>query len=106
MTLSSRVSGGMLVVAFSAVGHGQPAPGGANACERLARAALPHTTITLAEEVTSGTISIQAPPGPAGAPAGPTRPLNGVPPICRVAATLAPSADSDIKIEVWLPLSG
>jgi hypothetical protein len=25
---------------------------------------------------------------------------------CRVAATLKPSGDSDIKIEVWLPLSG
>jgi feruloyl esterase len=27
-------------------------------------------------------------------------------PFCRVAATLRPSGDSDIKIEVWLPLSG
>src|SRR5207253_10201437 len=25
---------------------------------------------------------------------------------CRVAATLTPSSDSDIKIEVWLPVSG
>jgi hypothetical protein len=25
---------------------------------------------------------------------------------CRVAATLRPSGDSDIKIEIWLPLAG
>lgn len=28
------------------------------------------------------------------------------PAFCRVAATLRPTADSDIKVEVWLPLSG
>src|SRR5690348_11567639 len=26
--------------------------------------------------------------------------------VCRVAATLTPSSDSDIKVEVWLPESG
>jgi hypothetical protein len=29
-----------------------------------------------------------------------------LPAFCRVAATLKPSSDSDIKIEVWLPLAG
>ena len=29
-----------------------------------------------------------------------------LPPYCSVHATLRPSSDSDIKIEVWLPLSG
>jgi feruloyl esterase len=29
-----------------------------------------------------------------------------VPAFCRVAATLAPSGDSDIKIEIWLPIDG
>src|SRR6202044_2625515 len=42
-------------------------------------------------------------------PAGP--PGNGaqfksLPECCRVMATLTPSSDSDIKIEVWLPTSG
>lgn len=32
--------------------------------------------------------------------------LKGVPPFCRVTAELTPSPDSDIKIEVWMPLSG
>ena len=29
-----------------------------------------------------------------------------VPAFCRVAATLNPSSDSDIKIEVWMPATG
>src|SRR5690348_10288542 len=32
--------------------------------------------------------------------------VTGDPASCRVAATLRPSSDSDIKIEVWLPVSG
>ena len=54
-------------------------------CDSLAALKLPDTTITLAQEV---------------AAAGNT------PAYCRVAATLKPSSDSDIKIEVWLPVSG
>jgi feruloyl esterase len=34
------------------------------------------------------------------------QPIRDLPPFCRVAATLAPSADSDIQIEVWMPVSG
>ncbi len=48
------------------------------------------------------------PPGGAGmalAPFDPKDTTNHVP-FCRVAATLRPSGDSKIKIEVWLPLSG
>ena len=33
-------------------------------------------------------------------------PYRDLPAFCRVAATLTPSSDSDIKIEVWLPASG
>ena len=29
-----------------------------------------------------------------------------LPEFCRVAATLTPSSDSDIKVEVWLPANG
>ena len=39
--------------------------------------------------------------GPGGGQATPANPE-----FCRVAATLKPSSDSDIKIEVWLPTSG
>src|SRR5439155_21112938 len=45
-----------------------------------------------------------APPVPPGAvqTAAPS-PFADLPAFCRVAATLTPSADSDIKIDVWLP---
>jgi len=56
---------------------------------------LPHTTITTAEVVTSGKFA---------APVG--KPLRGLPAFCRVAATLKPSSDSEIKIEIWMPQSG
>jgi len=46
--------------------------------------------------------------GPGVAGGGPTgqSPAALMPAFCRVAATLKPSSDSDIKIEVWLPVSG
>ncbi len=61
-------------------------PGWAASCEGLASLALPDTTITKAESVPVGKNSLAA--------------------HCRVAATLTPSKDSDIKIEVWMPVSG
>src|SRR5262249_34691148 len=71
----------------------------ANSCESVLSLKLPHTTITTAETVMAGTFKT---PG-AGANA---RDFGKLPAFCRVAATLTPSADSDIKIEVWLPASG
>jgi feruloyl esterase len=68
-------------------------------CESLSQAALPNATITLAQVVEAGAFT---PPGAAAAnPA-----FRALPAFCRVAATLKPTADSDIKIEVWLPSSG
>ena len=61
------------------------APAFAVPCESLASLALPDTTITSAQVVSSN---------------------KDLPPYCRIAATLKPSADSDIKIEVWMPASG
>jgi feruloyl esterase len=81
-------------------------PATAATCDTLSALALPHTSITAAQVVEAGTFT---PPGPAragGAPAGSARVFATLPVFCRVAATLTPSADSDIKIEVWLPASG
>ena len=64
-------------------------------CEDLARTAVPNATITAAESW---------PAGPWRSPEG--NPVNVAVPFCRVALTLKPSADSDIKTEVWLPVSG
>ncbi len=67
----------------------QPADAAVERCARLAALTLPDTTITAAEAVI----------GPAFTPAG-RRPLNDLPPFCRVAATSAPS----VRFEAWLPL--
>ena len=66
-------------------------------CESLASLTLPNTTITLAQSVAAGAFAV---PG-AGAAGGTA--MSDLPAFCRVAATLKPSSDSDIKIEVWLP---
>lgn len=67
-------------------------PAAASPCTNLQTLNLVHTTITSATDVTSGTFT---PPGAAA--------ITGLPPFCRVTATLTPTADSNIKIEVWLP---
>src|ERR1700751_5205753 len=67
-------------------------PAMATPCTNLASLQLEHTTITSATDNTSGTFTA---PGSA--------PITGLPAFCRVTATLTPTADSSIKIEVWLP---
>ncbi|HEV2990984.1 MAG TPA: tannase/feruloyl esterase family alpha/beta hydrolase [Candidatus Angelobacter sp.] len=76
------------------------APAFAASCESLSSLKLPDTTITSAQSVAAGefTQNSAAPPGGPG--------FKGVPAFCRVMAEVKPSRDSDIKIEVWMPLTG
>jgi tannase/feruloyl esterase len=73
----------------------------ATTCESLSSLSLPDTTITMAQAVPAG--SFVAPGGGRGGrgAAGPAE----HPAFCRVAATLKPSSDSDIKVEFWLPMT-
>src|SRR4029453_3899750 len=75
----------------------------ATACADLARLSLPNTTITLAHHVEAGAFT---PPPPRGgvAPGGGANPSPMLPPFSRFQATLRPSADSDIKMELWMPV--
>src|SRR5947209_5786492 len=73
------------------------APSFAATCESLAGLKLPDTTITSAQQVAAGAF---IPPGETAAPAS----AKNLPAFCRVMATLKPAHDSDIKVEVWLPL--
>ena len=89
-------------------------------CDRRASLQLPHTTITLANGVDAGAFVALTPlrgggpPGPAaagtpgrGGRGGPSpSPFVDLPAFCRVPATLTPSDDSEIKIELWMPVSG
>ena len=78
-----------------------PTVAAGQSCESLASLMLPNATITLARTVDAGAF---APPTPAdGAAPAVARAVTVSPPFCRVAATLKPSSDSDIKIELWMP---
>jgi feruloyl esterase len=70
-------------------------------CEDLASMTLPATKITSAGPVAAGAF---VPPGNAGR--GAQEAMRDLPAFCRVAATLTPTSDSDIKVEVWMPASG
>ena len=72
-------------------------------CESLASFALPNTTITLAQPVAAGELTL--PDKTFGGTPSATVALKDLPAFCRIAATLKPSQDSDIKVEVWLPAS-
>ena len=101
MTLKTLVVGAsVLLCAAPVAAPVHAAAAAASTCESLASLKLPNTTITLAQTV--GTGSFAPPAGRQGRGAAIYAEL---PSFCRVAATLAPSSDSDIKVEVWLPLS-
>ena len=74
----------------------------AASCESLASIKLPNTTITSANAVAAGAFT---PPTPDGSATAASQ-FSALPAFCRVTATLTPSSDSDIKVEVWLPISG
>jgi feruloyl esterase len=78
-------------------------PASAATCEELSKQTFPHTTVTLAQSVAAG--ALPAPAGRGGAPAA-ANPFADLPAFCRVAATLKPTPESDIKIEVWMPSTG
>ena len=72
-----------------------PAP----ACDALSSLTLTNARITFASVVDPGAFV------PPGTSAGTSGAYGKLPGFCRVAATLTPTSDSDIKIEVWMPVS-
>jgi feruloyl esterase len=74
----------------------------AASCDSLAALALTDTTITSAQLVPAGQF---VPPGDRPAAGRGANPYKDLSEFCRVAATLTPTSDSDIKVEVWLPAS-
>jgi feruloyl esterase len=75
---------------------------GASACENVTALRLPNVRITAAEQVAAGEFVSPLPPIKGKQPQS----FKNLPAFCRVAATLTPSGDSEIKIEVWLPENG
>jgi hypothetical protein len=74
-----------------------------DACEHLTAGKIPNTTITLAQTVAAGTFN--GPPVPKSG-GGLSLLYKSLPAFCRVVAEAKPTSDSDIKLEVWLPVSG
>jgi len=79
------------------VNRTDPAPG---ACDSLSTMTLANGRITSASSLPAGGFT---PPGSNATSAN--QAFQSVPAFCRVTATLTPTADSDIKIEVWMPLA-
>jgi feruloyl esterase len=89
--LSSRfvLTGSLVLAAGSA---------GAAPCESLLAVSLPRVTITMAQPVAAGSFTA---PGRGGSVAR----FENVPAFCRVQASLTPTSESDIRMELWLPAS-
>jgi feruloyl esterase len=73
-------------------------------CESLNTLTLPQATVTAAELVKAGTFTQPAARGGQPGGRGGGNPFSDLGDFCRVAVTVKPTADSDIKMEVWLPL--
>src|ERR1022692_4004821 len=69
----------------------------ATACADLKNLSIPNTKITLAESVAAGAFR------PPACDKGGAQQFADLPAFCRIQATLAPTSDSDIKIELWMP---
>jgi feruloyl esterase len=73
-------------------------------CEGLKSLSLPNTTITLAESIPAGPYRTPGQKLPPDAKAS-QAPAIVLPAYCRVGAVLKPTSDSNIEIEVWMPVS-
>src|SRR5579862_7166253 len=74
-----------------------------NSCGSLAQLTLASMKITLAQSVLPGAFA--PPPSPDGGP-GTQAGYKDLPAFCRVVAEISPTADSTIKMEVWMPVTG
>ena len=83
-----------LALVLAPLGLGATPTLAAATCASLGSLALPDTTVTAAQLVPAGTYT--APDGEV---------FTNLPAFCRIAATLTPTSDSNIKIELWMPFS-
>lgn len=82
---------------------GQASRRATESCERLSKLALPEAKVTSASTISPGAYT-----PPAGAIGAGTNAAfyESLPSFCRVQVTSKPSSDSDIAIEVWMPVKG
>lgn len=82
---------------FGRTAFGQQGSGSPQKCAELSKLSLPHTTIVSAEITEARKLTLEDEKD---------RVLGSLPQFCRVVAQSHPSEDSQIKIEVWLPVKG
>jgi feruloyl esterase len=97
----TKRSAGLAIVLVSIVF--MPSAAIAATCESLASLVVKNGTVTLAQTVAPGAFT--PPAGRAGAPAA-ANPFARLGAFCRVAVTLRPAPQSNIKAEVWMPANG
>jgi feruloyl esterase len=91
-------------VLMSCGAYAQGAPSGTQTCEGLAQLKLTGAKILSAQTVAAGAFT--PPPNITPWIAGEPSFYKMLPAFCRVVAEATPSADSSIKIEVWMPVNG
>jgi Tannase and feruloyl esterase len=72
-----------------------------DACEKLSQVTIPDAKIIFAKTIEAGTFAGP----PTGASRDLTAPYKNVPAFCRVVGLATPTADSSIRIEIWMPES-
>ena len=95
-SLEIALVAGAVLSGWAMQSPGGPAPTAPMPCERLTSLRLAGGRVTLAQTITPGGFTLPT-AGRGGAS------FSDLPAFCRVAATLTPSSDSDVRIEVWLP---
>jgi feruloyl esterase len=100
-TLFAVAGVGLATVAGSACAWAE-----GTACESLSSLNLPNTTVTAAVMVAMGAFTPAAGAPGGGAGGGQAAVYAVTPAFCRVIATVRPVADSEIRVEVWLPAEG
>src|SRR5262245_15246149 len=93
-----RLAGGLFALVTASMGVPDLTVAAAGSCNDLAKVALPRAAITLAASIPAGAFKTGG--------RDDAENFATLPAFCRVTATLKPTSDSDIKIEVWLPVSG
>ena len=86
------ILGGLCAVVLSTIAALRAAEAGGS-CADLAKITLPNVTITHAEAVQAGVFQ----------PLAQGTGARSLPAFCRIAMTLTPSTDSEIKVELWIP---
>jgi feruloyl esterase len=98
--LTSSLACASLIAAIAGVAQPTRVTAAGASCDALQSLTIEHGHIDAAQTVAAG--AFQQPSGRGGGASA----YKTLPAFCRVSATLTPSSDSDIKIEVWLPSSG